>query len=82
MIVIFVQKTRVRRFQIFHSTNFLGTARMPCDFPLAVVFATSTSSRSVKIKMYRIGYEIGYSQLGPVGHVGYLPFHVQRTLTE
>ena len=29
-----------------------------------------------------IGYEIGYSQLGPTGLVGYLPSHIQRALIE
>ena len=29
-----------------------------------------------------VGYEIGYSQLGPMGLVGYLPSHVQRALME
>ena len=29
-----------------------------------------------------VGYEIGYSQLGPAGLVGYLPFHIQRALME
>ena len=27
-----------------------------------------------------VGYEIGYSQLGPAGPVGYLPSHIQRVL--
>ena len=27
-----------------------------------------------------VGYEIGYSQLGPTGVVGYLPSHIQRAL--
>ena len=27
-----------------------------------------------------VGYEIGYSQLGPTGLVGYLPSHIQRAL--
>ena len=74
---------------------------MPRDFPLAVVFATSTSGRFVKLKIYKnlvtisnsgfnktiipfpfVGYEIGYSQLGPKGLVGYLPSHIQRALME
>jgi len=29
-----------------------------------------------------VGYEIGYSQLGPTGLVGYLPPHIQRALME
>ena len=29
-----------------------------------------------------VGYEIGHSQLGPTGLVGYLPSHIQRTLME
>ena len=29
-----------------------------------------------------VGYEVGYSQLGPAGLVGYLPFHIQRALME
>jgi len=29
-----------------------------------------------------VGYEIGYSQLGPTGLVGYLPSHIQRALKE
>ena len=29
-----------------------------------------------------VGYEIGYSQLGPTGLVGYLPSHIQRALME
>ena len=29
-----------------------------------------------------VGYEIGYSQLGPMGLVGYLPAHIQRALME
>ena len=29
-----------------------------------------------------VGYEIGYSQLGPMGLVGYLPSHTQRALME
>ena len=29
-----------------------------------------------------VGYEIGYSQLGPAGVVGYLPSHIQRALME
>ena len=29
-----------------------------------------------------VGYEIGYSQLGPAGLVGYLPSHIQRALME
>ena len=29
-----------------------------------------------------VGYEIGYSQLGPTGFVGYLPPHIQRALME
>ena len=28
-----------------------------------------------------VGYEIGYSQLGPVHLVGYLPSHIQRALS-
>ena len=58
---------------------------MPYDFPLAVVFVTSTSGRFVKlnfqvcnrtelnktiIPLALVGYEIGYSQLGPTGLVG------------
>ena len=50
MTVIFVHQTRVRRLQIFR----LRKARMPCDFPPAVVFATSTSGRFVKLKVYKI----------------------------
>ena len=29
-----------------------------------------------------VGYEIGYSQLGPMGLVGYLPSHIQHALME
>ena len=29
-----------------------------------------------------VGYEIGYSQRGPQGLVGYLPSHIQRALME
>ena len=29
-----------------------------------------------------VGYEIGYSQRGPTGHIGYLPSHNQRALVE
>ena len=29
-----------------------------------------------------VGYEIGYSQLGPMGLVGYLPSHIQSELME
>ena len=29
-----------------------------------------------------VGYEIGYSQLGLTGLVGYLPSHIQRALME
>ena len=29
-----------------------------------------------------VGSEIGYSQLGPTGLVGYLPSHIQRALME
>ena len=29
-----------------------------------------------------VGYEIGYSQLGPTGLVGSLPSHIQRALME
>ena len=29
-----------------------------------------------------VGYEIGYSQLGPTGLVGYLPSHIQRALVK
>ena len=29
-----------------------------------------------------VGYEIGYSQLGPTGLIGYLPSHIQRALME
>ena len=29
-----------------------------------------------------VGYEIGYSQFGPTGLVGYLPSHIQRALME
>ena len=29
-----------------------------------------------------VGYEIGYSQLGSTGLVGYLPSHIQRALME
>ena len=29
-----------------------------------------------------VGYEIGYSQPGPTGLVGYLPSHIQRALME
>ena len=29
-----------------------------------------------------VGYEIGYSQLGPMGLVGYLPSNIQRALME
>ena len=29
-----------------------------------------------------VGYEIGYSQLGPVGLFGYLPSHIQCALME
>ena len=29
-----------------------------------------------------VGYEIGYSQLGPTGLVGYSPSHIQRALME
>ena len=43
----FIEQIRLLRFQIFHSTNF--TAHMSCDFPLVVVFATSTSGRFVKL---------------------------------
>ena len=34
------------------------------------------------IKQLFIRYEIGYSQLGPTGLVGYLPSHIQRALME
>ena len=27
-----------------------------------------------------VGYEIGYSQIGPTGRVGHSPFHIQRAL--
>ena len=39
----------MRRFQIFHSTKFTNGAQLPCDFPLAVVFVTSTFGRFVKL---------------------------------
>ena len=29
-----------------------------------------------------VGYEIGYSQLGPKSLAGYLPSHIQRALME
>ena len=84
MIVIFVQQTQLS----------LKAARMSCDFPLVVVFATSTTCRFVKLKSNTIkfqvnkrtefnktiipfalvGYQIGYSQLGPS--------HIQRALME
>ena len=51
MIVIFVQQTRECRYQTFHSTKpGLRTVRMPFDFRVAVVFATSTSGRFCKMK--------------------------------
>ena len=34
----------------------LQTARMPSDFPLAVVFASSTSGRFVKLKPIKFSY--------------------------
>ena len=34
------------------------------------------------ISFVLVGYEIGYSQLGPTGLVGYLPSHIQRALME
>ena len=46
MPVIFVQQTRECRFQIFHQLS-LRTVCMPCDFLLAVVFATSTGRRGI-----------------------------------
>ena len=69
---------------------------MPCDFPLAVVFATPTSiESSYNFQVYKstefnktiipfapVGYDIGYSQLGPTGLVGYSPSHIQRELIE
>ena len=69
---------------------------MPCDFPLAVVFATSTSiESSYNFQVYKrtefnktiipfapFRYDIGYSQLGPTGLVGYLSSHIQRVLME
>ena len=69
---------------------------MPCDFPHAVVFATSTSIQSsYDFKVYKrtecnktiiafvpFGYDIGYSQLDPTGFVGYLPSHIQRVFME
>ena len=35
------------------SFNYVYEPRMPCDFPLAVLFATSTSGRFVKLKIYK-----------------------------
>ena len=69
---------------------------MPCDFPLAVVFATSTSiESSYNFPVYKstefnktiipfapVGYDIGYNQLCPIGLLGYLPSHIQRELME
>ena len=34
------------------------------------------------IPLALIWYEIAHSQLGPFGLVGYLPYHIQRTLIE
>ena len=69
---------------------------MPYDFPLAVVFATSTSiESSYNFPVYKstefnktiipfapVEYDIGYSQLGPTSLVGYSPSHIQRVLME
>ena len=55
MIVIFVQQTPTCvTFKFFIQLISLRTVRMPCDFPLAVVFATSTSGHFVKLKIHKI----------------------------
>ena len=53
MMVIFIRITRRLRFQIFIQQS-LQTARMPCDFPLDVAIATSTSGRFVNLKNNKI----------------------------
>ena len=53
--VIFVQQTRRLRFQIFIQLSLQAT-RMPCDFTLAIVFATSTSGRFVRLKPIKFSY--------------------------
>ena len=43
--------------------------------------ALSLTNKTI-IPFALVGYEIGYSQLGPTGLVGYLTSHIQRVLME
>ena len=75
----------------------LQTVCMPCDFPLAVVFAAWACHMNIRsfcrikklspnfhytgvpnsiIPFMLVGYEIGYSQPGPTGLVGYNIYHL------
>ena len=57
---------------------------MPCDFPLAVVFATSTSGHFVKLKIYKIFQVYKRTEFNktiiPFALVGYENGHSQRIL--
>ena len=39
-------------------------------------------NKTIIIPFALVGYETGYSQLGPTRLVGYLPSHIQRALME
>ena len=53
-------------------------------YSFSLVFFSTFSGRFNKtiIPLVLVGYEIGFSQLGPTGLVGYLPSHIQRVLME
>ena len=76
-------KYSVTRDSVFYQSKLMLEGKVKhlrqqaCDFQLAVVYATSSSGRFVKLKIGKmhttvplVGYEIGYSQLGSTGFVG------------
>ena len=71
-----------------HYTMLCKYGNQTCDFWGLFIFSLIYFSlfwqRFIKkiIPSALVGYEIGYSQLSPMGLVGYLPSHIQRALME
>ena len=57
-------------------TRDFGGVFIPC-----LVYFGGVFNKTI-IPFALVGYEIGCSQRGPKGHVGYLPSHIQRPLME
>ena len=66
---------------VFCHINFQSFCKIKIQCYNFEVYKCTEFNKTI-IPFALVGYEIGYSQLGPTGLVGYLPTHIQQALMQ